>query len=413
MPTLYDVAHFCSWNGYTEDMRSYLGVDTAAWTNSEFWSPHGANLLYGLAKKSRIQIICENMRHVYDGNRYYDHYSHHLIRAYHEHYLIRNYDPVARIRELIADGAKPDVKDTNGWSGLLICARNGWTQHLDVMKVLMDAGADINQKIDTYTPLALSAYNGHIEIVKELIRRGADINIPSIGGKTPIIHAAEHGHLEIVKNLYAAGAVITNDVFESAIRGGNVAVLKYVLTLSQPAADSVFYATYYKQANMIKVLAKAGADMNQDFPVQWAVSEGYNDCLKALCAGGANLNILDQANDTPLRQAILTGNHEAIGILAAYKADINDVGNSRPLIHYAISMYSSFPADQRMRCLLEIIKAGPNFKILDQNGDTPAAYASNHGMNEIVILIKRAELKQQVALGLKGIRNNIKIGGNK
>ena len=76
-------------------------------------------------------------------------------------------------------------------------------------------------------------------------------------------------------------------------------------------------------------------------------------------------------------------------------------------------MYSSFPAVQRKRCLLEIIKAGPNFKILDQNGDTPVAYASNHGMNEIVILIKRAELKQQVALGLKGNRNNIKISGNK
>jgi hypothetical protein len=403
MPTLYDVAHFCSWNGYTEDMRSYLGVDTAAWTNREFWSPHGANLLYGPDKKSRIQIICEN-------GQYYD------FKGVEWHQQLPNkYNAVARIRELIADGAKPDVKDVNGWSGLLVCARNGWTQHLDIMKILMDAGADINQKSNIYgfMPLTLSSANGHIEIVKELILRGADVNLPDKVGMMPITYAAENGHLDIVKKLFAAGAVITNDVFESAIRGRNIAVLKYLLTIAQPPADSVFYATYYKQANMIKVLAKAGSDMNQDFPVQWAVSEGYNDCLKALCAGGASINILDQANDTPLRQAILTGNHEAIGILAAYKADINDVSHSRPLIHYAISMYSSFPADQRKRCLLEIIKAGPNFKILDQNGDTPAAYASNHGMNEIVILIKRAELKQQVALGLKGIRNNIKISGNK
>jgi len=403
MPTLYDVAHFCSWNGYTEDMRSYLGVDTAAWTNREFWSPHGANLLYGPDKKSRIQIICEN-------GQYYD------FKGVEWHkQLLNKYNAVARIRELIADGANPDVKDAAGWSGLLVCARNGWTQHLDVMKVLMDAGADINQKSNIYgfTPLTLSAGNGHIEIVRELILRGADVNLPNKGGKMPITYAAENGHLEIVKKLFAAGAVITNDVFESTIRGRNIAVLKYLLTIAQPPADSVFYATYYKQANMIRVLAKAGADMNHDFPVQWAVSEGYNDCLKSLCLGGANVNILDQAHDTPLRQAILSGNYEAISILAAHKADINDVSHSRPLIHYAISMYSSFPADQRKRCLLEIIKAGPDFKILDQNGDTPVEYASNHGMNDIVINIKRAELKQQVLSGLKGIRNNIKISGNK
>lgn len=384
MPTLYDVAHFCSWNGYTEDMQSYLGVDTASWKNREFWSPHGANLLYGPDKKSRIQIICEN-------GLYYDFKDIDSNES-----LTNKYDAVSRIRELIADGAKPDIKDANGWSGLLRCACNGWSNHLDIMKILLDAGADINQASDRYgfTPLTLSAANGHTEIVKELIRRGAIVNLASNDCKTPITHAAQGGHLNIVKQLIAAGTTITNQAFEGAIRGGHIRVLKFLVTVVKPPADSVFYATYYKKTNTIKVLAKGGANMNADFPVHLAISDWNNDCLAALCVNGANLNILDEENRTPLRHAIHMGNHEAISILVKYKADINNT----PLIHYAIQMYNSFSGKERKRCLLEIIKAGPNFNLLDQEGNTPAEYAHNKGLLEFVSLIKIAELKQSFSL---------------
>ena len=392
MPSLYDIAHFCSWNGYTEDMRSYLGVDRASWTNKEFWSPFGVNLLYGPKKKSRIQCIAEH------GQVYHD-----IHIKYYYQPLSNGYDGVQRIRELIADGAKPDIQDINGWTALLVCARNGWTQHLGMIKVLLDAGADVNKAHIVYhfTPLMVSAYNGHTEIVRELIRRGADVNFITNKGDSAIENAAHVGHLEVVKVLIAAGAVITDGVFTHVIKNGHIAILKYLLTMIRPPQDAVFDAVCYNQPHTIRVLAKAGADMNFQNPVHWAIDENYNECLRALCINGANLNLLDEANDSPLRQAILEGNHEAIRILASYKADINEVNN--PLIQYAIDMFKSFPEEKRKKTLLAMINAGPDFKILDRHGNTAAEHALAKGIPDIVTLIKRAEMKQRFSgKGLEG-----------
>jgi ankyrin repeat protein len=143
--------------------------------------------------------------------------------------------------------------------------------------------------------------------------------------------------------------------------------------------------------------------MNHENPVHWAIDKNYNECLRALCIHGANLNLLDEANDSPLRQAILEGNHEAIRILASYKANINEVTNDRPtpLIHYAIDMYKSFPEEKRKKTLLAMIDAGPDFKILDSYGNTPAEHALVKGIPDIVTLIKRAEMKQRFSEGRK------------
>lgn len=373
MPTLYDVAHFCSWNGYTEDMRSYLGVDTASWTNREFWSPHGANILYGPNKKSRIQIICEH-------GSYCDF-------------------QIQRIRQLIADGAKPDIKDANGCTALLVCARNGGPNNLNIIKVLLDAGADVNQANVTYnyTPLIYSANKGHIEIVRELIRRGVDVRFMNKGGRAAIEYAAESGHIDVVKELLAAGAVINPQIFCSVIKSGNIAMLKYLVRIARPAEDSVWNAVYYKQANMIRVLANAGADMNFNYPTHLAIQEDDNKCLIEMCSNGANLSLLDRANDSPIRQAILMGNHEAIRILASYKANINEVTDARPtpLIHYAIDMYKSFPYGRRKECIFAIIEAGLNFNILDTHGNTPAQHALKKGMTGLATLINRAKIMKR------------------
>jgi ankyrin repeat protein len=399
MAKLYDVAHFCSWNGYTEDMRSYLGVDTASWTNSEFWSPHGANLLYGPLKKSRIQIICGNIpRH--DGNTYY---RHDVVLAHHAHSMKRNYHPVARIQQLLADGANPDIRDVNGWSGLLICARDGWAEHLEIIKILLDAGADVNEKTVKYgsTPLLLAANNGHLSIVRELIRRGANVNALSKSGLTAIVYAAGNGHLDIVKELIAAGAIVDDEVFKEAIDGGQVVVLKYLMTLGQLPEDAVLTAVNNNQANIIRTLAKAGANMNFGFPVHNAIRPDAHDCLIALCAGGTDLNLVNNDNISPLTLAIQLGYHKAIKVLGEYKVNLNILEDDMSYLHHALMLYDVMDEDknERRACIVEIINAGPDFKLVDRWGNTAAEYAEDRGMPEIVTLIKRAELKQRFLNG--------------
>ena len=386
MPTLYDVAHFCSWNGYTEDTRNYLGVDKAAWTNKEFWFPFGANLGYGPKKKTRIQRICEEMGDGYDGKNYY------------RHCMMRSYDPVARIQQLLADGAKPDIKDADGWSGLLVCCRNGWPDHHKIVKILLDAGADLNQMSLTYgfSPLILAANNGHQLIVREFIRRGADLNLPSKSGETPIICASENGHLDIVKELVAGGAIVGELAFEAAIKGGQVAVLKYLISLGEIPPNAVLTAVENDKGNIIRTLMKAGAEMN-GFPVHRAIRLDAHDSLIALCAGGANLNNLDDDNTSPLTLAIQLGKNTAIKVLSEYKVNLNIIQDDMSYLHHAIILYHAIDEDKNKRraCILEIIDAGPDFKLVNDWGNTPAEDANDKGMSDIVTLIKRAELKQR------------------
>eukprot|EP00296_Roombia_truncata_P007712 JP446163.1.p1 GENE.JP446163.1~~JP446163.1.p1 ORF type:complete len:486 (+),score=101.85 JP446163.1:91-1458(+) len=59
--------------------------------------------------------------------------------------------------------------------------------HSDVVKQLMQAGADINAEDRIQrTPLHCATINGHSDVVKQLIQAGADINAKDCFGKTPL-----------------------------------------------------------------------------------------------------------------------------------------------------------------------------------------------------------------------------------
>ena len=59
-------------------------------------------------------------------------------------------------------------------TALHLAAANG---HVDVVKVLIQNGADVNA-VDEYkfTALHLAARHGHVDIAKVLIENGADVN---------------------------------------------------------------------------------------------------------------------------------------------------------------------------------------------------------------------------------------------
>lgn len=242
-------------------------------------------------------------------------------------------------------------------------------------------------------------------IVRELIRRGANVNLSSTSGATPIQCAAESGHLEVVKELLAAGAIVTDAVLNKTIYYGQAVVLKYLLSLGHTLPqDAVMHAVDNKQANIIRTLAKAGANMNFGFPVHLAIRGDAHDCLLALCVGGADLNLRNHNNDLALTNAIRIGNHKMIKVLVDYKANLNIMTDDMSPLHHAIMLYGMYQfspddVEKRRASLLAMIEAGPNFKLVDDLGNTPAEDASRREIPDIVTLIKRAELKQRFLNG--------------
>ena len=87
----------------------------------------------------------------------------------------------------------------NGWTCLYSAACFG---HLDICRMLLDKGAQVNARSKGgWTPLHYAAQQGHIEIVRLLCDRGADIEARDNYGTRPLHVAAIGGHLSIVKYL--------------------------------------------------------------------------------------------------------------------------------------------------------------------------------------------------------------------
>jgi ankyrin repeat protein len=61
-------------------------------------------------------------------------------------------------------------------TALMFAAQNG---HLEISKLLIDRGADVNAKYDGWTALMFASKKGYREVVKTLLEKGADYKIKS------------------------------------------------------------------------------------------------------------------------------------------------------------------------------------------------------------------------------------------
>jgi ankyrin repeat protein len=120
---------------------------------------------------------------------------------------------IDQVKRLLADGADPgqivefiagsyvDVK-----TPLMLASQRG---HADVVRVLLDAGADVNAEMGRgWTALVEACMAGEVAIIDELLARGAD---PAGSGArlTPTWAAAYGGHADVIDRLAAEGVDMT------------------------------------------------------------------------------------------------------------------------------------------------------------------------------------------------------------
>ncbi|MDD5169163.1 MAG: ankyrin repeat domain-containing protein, partial [Syntrophales bacterium] len=78
---------------------------------------------------------------------------------------------------------------------------------IDVVKDLLDKGADVNEWSGS-TPLLAASGGGHANVVKLLIERGANVNTMTNRGDSALGIAATRGHMNVVQILIDNGANI-------------------------------------------------------------------------------------------------------------------------------------------------------------------------------------------------------------
>ena len=93
---------------------------------------------------------------------------------------------------------------------VLIDIAHNRNEYVEVAKVLIKNGADVNAKEDNNSGVSVlmwASQFGHTEIVRLLLKHGADVNAEYDGSTTVALDwASLYGHTEIVKLLIEAGA---------------------------------------------------------------------------------------------------------------------------------------------------------------------------------------------------------------
>jgi outer membrane protein assembly factor BamB len=138
---------------------------------------------------------------------------------------------------------------------LLDAARSGDRARV---ATLLDEGVDVNT-LSRYNVSALgfAAERGHLDVVRLLVERGADVNVTdSFYGSRPLDFALRGGHLEIALYLLERGSRGAASVLNTAIRRRDAAAAKVALATGQIEAAALAGAlTLAKQSGDATIAA--------------------------------------------------------------------------------------------------------------------------------------------------------------
>ena len=302
--------------------------------------------------------------------------------------------------------------------------------HKDVVRVLIDAGADIVAKDDGgLSPLHWACTgkvgeNGKIAIVKMLVEAGADVRATDSEGDTCFILAARSGHTEIVRYLAGLPKVELNHkgrnehtAWHSAVDGGHSDVVQVLIDAGadiEVKKKGVFahehspllWACAKGKIAIVKMLVKAGADVRRihegDTCLILAAVNGHTKTVRYLVGlREVELNYRGYWWNTALHWAVRGKYLDVVRVLIDAGADV-EVKNEDRLspLHYA--SISEEDVNGKITIVKMLVKAGAGVRAADNQGDTCLTIAARTGHTETVRYLVGLP---EVELNHKGSRN--------
>lgn len=182
---------------------------------------------------------------------------------------------VAVLKDLLERGADIEATDSRRRTALMAATQGN---HLEAARELIKAGADVNAKDDIQdSPYLLAGASGYLDILQLTLAHGADLKSTNRYGGTALIPACERGHVETVRELLNTAI----DVDHVNKLGWTALLEAIILSDGGP-----------RHVEIVEMLIAAGADVNltdsEDVtPLQHARQRGYQAIERILLAAGA------------------------------------------------------------------------------------------------------------------------------
>jgi uncharacterized protein len=243
-------------------------------------------------------------------------------------------------------------------TALLYAARDG---RLDIARLLVSAGADVNQaEANKVTPLLIAIANDHLDVANFLLDHGANVNAADYWGRTPLWtaldvrdldydrsgeqHSDRPSYLKMIQRLLDTGANVNARIAEvppirrwvlpisdiswvdftgqtpflRAALAGDITVMQLLLARCADPNISTF-------SNTTALMAAAG--------VNWSVGqtyteskEGLRDAVKLCLEKGADVNAVNTMGFTALTGAVNRASDDIVEFLVKHGArlDVKD-----------------------------------------------------------------------------------------
>jgi uncharacterized protein len=269
---------------------------------------------------------------------------------------------------------RPAPKDGGGLTPLVYAVRSN---DLDSVKVLLAAGADINQVTGYgWSPLLVATQNRYYKLGAYLLEHGADVNLGNKGAWTPLYLATDNrnieggdypvrkgdmDHLDFIKLLLDKGAnvnarmkdttetrtVFTNQwldengatAFLRASQSGDLVLMKLLLAHgADPKIDTALHVTALQVA--------AGIGWVEGITYEWSPASTL-EAVKMLLDLGLDANAQADTGRTALHGAAHKGRPDVVQILVDHGArlDVRDYGNTDNRGSKELAVHTWLPVD--------------------------------------------------------------------
>ena len=215
-------------------------------------------------------------------------------------------DDVEKVKSLINLGADIYYKDDTGRTAFMYAT---YHRHLNVMRYFIELGVDINAT-DNNGFRALNVistrYGENIEVVQLLLDAGADVNSRTGNGFTALLNASKNGQLNVMKLLAKNGADLNCKSYENGY-------------------TPLYWASYNNRIDIITFLIESGAEVDMvdndgNTALHYASLIGYLDVVKYLVNSGADIGLQNKKGKTAQDFAKSKKYHKVVKYLKSINA---------------------------------------------------------------------------------------------